>query len=65
MDELWEEIEAEKNLVEKTLAERHFFVHAYGILLDAEKLMPLAEKATEVWRAFYAEIEAAYQKLKP
>ena len=43
---------------------RHFFVHAYGILLDAEKLMPLANNATDVWRSFYAEIVAAYQKLK-
>lgn len=43
---------------------RHFFVHAYGILLDAEKLLPLANNATEVWRSFYAEIVAAYQKLK-
>lgn len=143
MDELWEEIEAEKNLIEKTLNElvkalqgkdrtyvvlagmasfvhnfynglenilkrlllatgekldlrspfwhhdllqgaidqqiistslaqklkdylgfRHFFVHAYGILLDAEKLMPLANNAAEIWRSFYAEIVAAYQKLK-
>lgn len=143
MDELWEEIEAEKNLIDKTLVElvkalqssdrsyvvlagmasflhnfyngienilkrlllakgakldlrspfwhhdllkaavdqkflsealvqklknylgfRHFFVHAYGILLDTEKLLPLANEATEVWRTFYAEIVAAYQKLK-
>ncbi len=43
---------------------RHFFVHAYGILLDTEKLMPLANNATEVWRLFYTEIVAAYQNLK-
>jgi len=43
---------------------RHFFVHAYGILLDAEKLMPLANNAANVWHSFYAEIVTAYQNLK-
>jgi len=52
------------NGLKNYLGFRHFFVHAYGILLDAEKLMPLANNATDVWRSFYAEIVAAYQKLK-
>jgi uncharacterized protein YutE (UPF0331/DUF86 family) len=43
---------------------RHFFVHAYGVLLDAEKLLPLANNAADVWRTFYAELVSAFQAME-
>jgi len=43
---------------------RHFFVHAYGVRLDTEQLLPLAINASKVWQDFYAGIEAAFQALK-
>jgi uncharacterized protein YutE (UPF0331/DUF86 family) len=43
---------------------RHFFVHAYGVLLKPEKLSPLANNAAKLWQAFYSEIISAYQALK-
>ena len=36
---------------------RHFFVHAYGILLNEEELMPLAEDIPDAWQQFLSEIE--------
>ena len=36
---------------------RHFFVHGYGIMLEAEKLMPLAEGLPGLWSAFSAEVD--------
>ena len=36
---------------------RHFFVHGYGIMLDKEKLMPLAENLPDLWKDFESEIE--------
>jgi hypothetical protein len=56
MDELWDEKEY--------LGFRHFFVHAYGILLKPEKLSPLANNATKLWQAFYGVIVSADQNLK-
>lgn len=43
---------------------RHFFVHAYGILLEEEDLQPLAENLPEVWEKFVQEIESCVKKLQ-
>jgi len=43
---------------------RHVFVHACGVLLEAERLLPLASQVQDVWQAFLTEIEAAYRTLK-
>ncbi len=43
---------------------RHFFVHAYSLLLDANKLLPLASNAQNIWQTFYREIETVYCNLK-
>lgn len=51
-------------VLKEYLGFRHFFVHAYGILLKPEKLSPLANNATKLWQIFYAEIVSAYQSLK-
>ena len=42
---------------------RHFFVHAYGILLEEEELRPLAENLRKVWDQFEQEIENFIKKL--
>lgn len=36
---------------------RHFFVHAYGFMLDTEQLIPLAENLPATWAQFETEIE--------
>ncbi|MCB0190863.1 MAG: hypothetical protein KDJ65_02865 [Anaerolineae bacterium] len=35
---------------------RHFFVHAYGFMLDMEQLTPLAENLPAIWAQFETEI---------
>jgi len=42
---------------------RHFFVHGYGIMLDKEKLTPLAENLSDLWKDFEAELEAFLNSL--
>jgi len=42
---------------------RHFFVHAYGIILDEEKLLPLAENLPDLWNDFESELEAVLNSL--
>jgi len=37
---------------------RHFFVHGYGIMLDEEKLMPLAKGLPGLWGNFEHEVNA-------
>jgi len=41
----------------KYLFFRHFFVHAYGFLLDEEKLKPLTDNISDVYSNFEKEIE--------
>ena len=41
---------------------RHFFIHAYGILLEEEELQPLAENLPKVWKQFEKEIENCIKK---
>jgi hypothetical protein len=36
---------------------RHFFMHAYGVMLREEELSPLAEKLPYVWAQFEQEID--------
>jgi uncharacterized protein YutE (UPF0331/DUF86 family) len=43
---------------------RHFFVHGYGIMLDKEKLMPLAENLPNLWKEFESELEIFLNSLK-
>ncbi len=39
------------------LAFRHFFIHAYGFMLNEAQLEDLANNIPEVWHQFMAEIE--------
>ncbi len=41
---------------------RHFFVHAYGVLLEKEELQPLAENLPPIWKQFEQEIENYLKK---
>jgi len=43
---------------------RHFFVHGYGIMLDPDKLLPLAEELPSVWEQFDIEISNFLSKKK-
>ncbi|MCL0064037.1 hypothetical protein M1N84_05150 [Dehalococcoidia bacterium] len=42
---------------------RHFFVHGYGIMLDKEKLIPLAENLPDLWKDFESELEVFLNSL--
>lgn len=43
---------------------RHFFVHGYGIMLDEEKLMPLAKELPGLWGNFEDELNAFINSLR-
>lgn len=43
--------------LEEYLVFRHFFVHAYGVMIRFDRFSDLAKKANNVWSAFYTEIE--------
>jgi uncharacterized protein YutE (UPF0331/DUF86 family) len=43
---------------------RHFFVHAYGIMLNREELEPLAESLPKTWNQFEREIENYIERLE-
>lgn len=36
---------------------RHFFIHGYGVMLEREKLIPLAENLPDVWKDFESELD--------
>jgi uncharacterized protein YutE (UPF0331/DUF86 family) len=36
---------------------RHFFVHGYGIMLDEERLISLAENLPNIWKQFESELD--------
>lgn len=36
---------------------RHFFIHGYGIMIDKEKLIPLATGISDLWKDFESEID--------
>ena len=42
--------------LEEYLAFRHFFIHGYGVMLDEDKLLPLAKKLPKVWKNFESDI---------
>ena len=44
---------------------RHFFVHAYGVLLDKEALLSLAKTFPEIWKQFEGEVDEYLQALSP
>ncbi len=46
-----------KEKLGKFLVFRHFFVHAYGFMLDEDELSPLIESASSVFKQFSMEIE--------
>jgi len=48
----------------KYLFFRHFFTHAYGFLIDEEKLKPLMDKISKVYSDFKREIEEYLLNLK-
>ena len=35
---------------------RHFFVHGYGVMLDEDRLLPLAEHLPQAWKQFEEEL---------
>jgi len=43
---------------------RHFFVHGYGIMLDEDKLIPLAEKVPKIWEQLESELYALVESTK-
>ena len=45
------------NKLYRYLTFRHFFVHAYGFMLDEEQLESLANDIPEIWNQFLKEIE--------
>lgn len=45
------------NKLYKYLTFRHFFVHAYGFMLDEKQLGSLANDIPEIWQQFLKEIE--------
>ena len=52
------------NKIGKYLFFRHFFTHAYGFLIDEEKLKPLMDDISEVYSEFKREINEYLSKVK-
>jgi len=52
------------NRLDEYRAFRHFFIHGYGINLDKEKLMPLAENLPLLWKDFKLEMDVLIKSLK-
>jgi uncharacterized protein YutE (UPF0331/DUF86 family) len=46
------------------LAFRHFFIHGYGVMLDEDKLIPLAKKLPKVWKNFESEVATIINNLE-
>ena len=61
-----------ENFISQTLADeifpyltfRHFFIHAYGFMLDDEPILKLAAKIQTVHARFVAEVETALQRIE-
>ncbi len=45
------------NRLDKFRGFRHFFVHAYGFMLNEDELLPLATELPDVWKQFFGEIQ--------
>ena len=52
------------NRLDEYRAFRHFFIHGYGINLDKEKLLPLAENLPLLWKDFKCEMVSLIKSLK-
>ena len=52
------------DIIGKYLVFRHFFTHAYGFLIDEEKLEPLMDNISEVYSEFKREINEYLLKVK-
>ena len=50
--------------LEEYLAFRHFFIHGYGVMLDEDKLLPLAKKLPKVWKNFESEVATTIDNLE-
>ena len=48
----------------KYLFFRHFFTHAYGFLIDEEKLKPLLDNISEIYSEFKIEIDMYLSKIE-
>ena len=48
----------------KYLFFRHFFTHAYGFLIDEEKLKPLMDNISDIYAEFKREIDEYLSKVK-
>jgi uncharacterized protein YutE (UPF0331/DUF86 family) len=48
----------------KYLFFRHFFAHAYGFLIDEEKLKPLLDNISEIYSEFKREIDMYLSKIE-
>jgi uncharacterized protein YutE (UPF0331/DUF86 family) len=48
----------------KYLVFRHFFTHAYGFLIDEEKLKPLMDDISDIYSEFKREIDEYLLKVK-
>jgi len=48
----------------KYLFFRHFFTHAYGFLIDEEKLKPLMDDISKIYSEFKREINEYLSKVK-
>jgi len=46
------------------LSFRHFFIHAYGFMLEEAQLEDLSKNIPEIWSQFLREIENFYQTKK-
>ncbi len=66
------DVAVDQHIISRTLLEelddfrafRHFFVHGYGIHLNREKLLPLAEKVSVIWEKFEEELNSCIKAMK-
>jgi len=52
------------NRLDEYRAFRHFSIHGYGVLLDKEKLMPLATNLPDLWKDFECEVDTFMKSLR-
>nr|QNO52077.1 hypothetical protein IPGHNFGK_00033 [Methanosarcinales archaeon ANME-1 ERB6] len=70
MDDLLREVQAEiislelSKRLDEYRAFRHFSIHGYGVLLDKEKLMPLAGNLPDLWKDFECEVDTSMKSLR-
>ena len=52
------------NRLDEYRAFRHFSIHGYRVLLDKEKLMPLATNLPDLWKDFECEVDTFMKSLR-